>query len=389
MNVLLFTSAMIDQDFADYQNEAKIKPNPSNQNFYSKLIKALALYNKVAVISLRPFVSGMFYKTSLPEEEKEYGNVKFYYVKVDVSKKYKLFNEKVEIIKCAQKAIEDFRSHNFICVTDTLRPNLVKAAKRISEMYVRKVVGMLTDNPNNLSNVSTTYIKTIKKAVIKLDGYLALTSKLVDVFDPEKPSYIFEGLAHDEEYFKKNPLYDYYFFAGSLYERYGVKNMVEAFHKSSVKAKLVIAGSGPLADYVNKMSIEDYRILYLTQLSKDKIIGYEKNALININPRPLNNEVDSESVPSKLIEYLASGVPTMSTKYPKFYSVFRDNVYWIENNDVNSIKDALEQFEKEPKVIAQKKASAARAKAFEFYGIDVQGEFITHFLDSVSSSKRS
>ena len=37
----LFTSAMIDQDFADYQNEAKIKPNPSNQNFYSKLIKAL------------------------------------------------------------------------------------------------------------------------------------------------------------------------------------------------------------------------------------------------------------------------------------------------------------------------------------------------------------
>ena len=92
MNILLFTSAMIDKDFAEYQNEAKIKPNPSNQNFYSKLIKALALYNKVAVISLRPFVKGMFYKNSLPEEEKECGNVKFYYAKVDIRKKYKLFN---------------------------------------------------------------------------------------------------------------------------------------------------------------------------------------------------------------------------------------------------------------------------------------------------------
>ena len=60
MNIVVLTSSMADADFNEFAKSARIKPNPSNQNFYNKLIKALSFYNNVSVLSLRPFVKGMF-----------------------------------------------------------------------------------------------------------------------------------------------------------------------------------------------------------------------------------------------------------------------------------------------------------------------------------------
>ena len=79
MNVLVFTSAMTEKDFATFQSEAKIKPNPSNQNFYNKLIRTLALGNNVAVVSHRPLAKGMFKSNSLEEDESVEGNLTYYY----------------------------------------------------------------------------------------------------------------------------------------------------------------------------------------------------------------------------------------------------------------------------------------------------------------------
>ena len=64
MNVLILTSAMTEKDFASYQNDAKIKPNPSNQNFYSKLIRCISTRNNVSVVSHRPLSKRMFKQKS-------------------------------------------------------------------------------------------------------------------------------------------------------------------------------------------------------------------------------------------------------------------------------------------------------------------------------------
>lgn len=386
MNVLVLTSAMIDSDFSSYQNQAKIKPNPSNQNFYSKLIKALALRNLVSVVSHRPIVKGMFKTNVLNASRSSDGNTNYFYTRIEASRKYKLLNEQNEILSSASEAIEEMHIKDFVIVTDTLRVGLLKAALKLGEQHNVKVVGMLTDNPDNLSSKNKAYSRKIKALVSKLDGYLSLSNGLCEVFNSSLPSYVFEGLVSDDDYFKKEPVYDYYFFGGSLYERYGVKNLVDAFHNSSAKSKLIIAGSGPLAKYIEQLSYEDYRILYLTQLPKERIVGYEKNAIANINPRPLDKHLDNESVPSKLIEYLSSGVPTISTKYERLYGPFKDDVYWIEGNDVVSIQNAIEQFEQSNKDETKKKAFIARQKAFEFFGLSVQSESITHFLTELNSS---
>ena len=387
MNVLVFTSAIPDSLFATYQEGAIIKPNPSNQNFYSKLIKTLAINNNVAVVSHRPFVKGMFKRTnSLENDIVMDGNVKYYLTNINGSKIYKLFQERKSIEKAALSAIEDFVSNDFIIVTDTLRLNLLRAAKRIANKFNVKIVGMLTDNPMNLSSGDKVLKQYIKNQGSSLDGYLSLTDGLVNIYNPNAPSYVFEGLVAEEYEGRKDPIFNYFYFGGSLYERYGVKTMVDAFHKSNIKTKLVIAGSGPLDKYIEQMAESDYRILYLSQLSKEKNIAYLRNSIANINPRPLNTKLDKESVPSKLLEYLSIGTPVISTKYPKFYGLFKDDVTWIDGNDVESMKIALESYDFANQEKYLKRAATARRKVFEFYGLNVQAESIDHFLAAINSS---
>jgi len=387
MNILVFTSSMPDYMFSSYQDEAIIKPNPSNQNFYSKLIRSLSLLNNVSVVSHRPFVKGMFKNTNvLGSDFAIEENVKYYFTNVRGDKIYKLIEECKNIIKAAESAIEDFVSDDFIIITDTLRPNLLKAAKIVAKRHNVKVIGVLTDNPTNLSSGRPLIKKFIKKQAALLDAYLALTEGLAHTFNPNIPSYVFEGLVAEENEGKKDPIFNYFFFGGSLYERYGVKTMVDAFHKTNITSKLVIAGSGPLDKYIEKMAEEDYRILYLSQLNKERLIAYLRNSIANINPRPLNPELDKESVPSKLLEYLSIGTPVISTKYPKFYSLFKDDVSWIEGNDFESMKLAFESYNVNKQEEYLKKAATARRKVFEFYGLKVQSESITHFLAQINSS---
>ena len=386
MNILVFSSAMRQSDFAKYQHDAKIKPNPSNQNFYYKLIKALAINNNVSVVSHRPLVKGMFKKNDFETDTVIDGNIKFYYTANKPTKVYKLLNEKSSIEKTAKQAIDDFLSNDFIIVTDTLRLNLLKAAKKIAKQYNVKIVGMLTDNPMNLSSGSNFVKARQKLEASNLDGYLALTQGLVNAFNPNVPSYVFEGLVMEEDEGKKDPIFNYFYFGGSLYERYGVKTLVDAFKKSNVKAKLVIAGSGPLDKYIEQAAEDDYRILYLSQLSKEKNIAYMRYSIANINPRPLDPQIDNESVPSKLLEYLSIGTPVISTKYPKLYSTFKDDVSWIEGTGVEAMKIALVSYDISKQENYMKKAATARRKVFEFYGLDVQAESIDHFLAEINSS---
>ena len=383
MNILVLTSAMIDQHFAIYQDKAKIKPNPSNQYFYSKLIKCLAIQNKVSVVTLRPMVKGMFAEKSLGIEKHISNNATYYYSHVQAGMLYKTFSEISDVIRTAKEAINDLIGEKFVIVVDTLRYNLLRAAIKLGKMYNAKVVGMLTDNPFNLSGAKPSYASSLKNYALKCDGYLSLTQKMVDNLSPYTPCYIFEGLVDEEIESKKAPISNYFFFAGSLYERYGVKRLVDAFHGSQCKNKLVIAGSGPLSKYIDKVANEDSRILFLSQISKDKVTAYERSSIANINPRPINKKLDSESVPSKLLEYISIGTPTISTKYDKFYKLFNEDVYFIDAEEATTLAYALEDFEKLDQTELKKKALVAKSKAFEFYGLDVQCEAITCFLNKI------
>ena len=127
-NILLLSSVMIESEFASYQAKANVKPNPSNQNFYARLLKALSLTYNVSVISHRPFIKGMFHEKYLMSSMSIDGRNHFYYAHIGCSKGYKLFKEAKCIDDMVQSAIIDFNSDDFVVVVDVLRYGLLKAA---------------------------------------------------------------------------------------------------------------------------------------------------------------------------------------------------------------------------------------------------------------------
>lgn len=386
--VIVLTSSMIEDDFLKYQDIAKKKSNPSNQNFYSKLIKALSIFNDVSVISHRPISTQMFDKTEFESKKSQSDNISYYYTYISNHISYKPLHEFKSIYHEATKCIDDLHTNDFVVIVDVLRYNLLKAARKIGRKYHVPVIGMLTDNPQNLSAVTKKYINKIFSYALSLDGYLSLTNGLLKVFNTKnKPFYVFEGLVETISETKKDPLGEYLFFSGSLYERYGVKTMIDAYCASNIKYKLIICGSGPLEEYITNKEAEDSRILYLSQLDKNKILSLQQHAVANINPRPLNDKLDQESIPSKLLEYFASGAPTLSTKHPLLYKIFKSDAVWFENGEFESFKNGFDAFMTYNSTSLKKMASSAKIKVYSLFDLRVQGESITHFIDSLRTSE--
>ena len=71
MKIIYFTTAQEEKDYRTFMTYWKIPLNSSNQNFHNKLIRALAIKNKVEVISIRPFSISKTRVTKLPRETKD------------------------------------------------------------------------------------------------------------------------------------------------------------------------------------------------------------------------------------------------------------------------------------------------------------------------------
>jgi len=386
MNILFLTSSTSEKVFNELCEFSDVKPNPSNQNFYHRLIHSLAMYNDVSVISHRPSVNARG-KVNTGRYYDEEEQVKYYYTSSKPSKLYKIFSEKNEIINVSYKTILNWPVREFIIIVDPLRRNLTKAALRLKRRFGVPCIGMLTDNPKNLSKQKLSLSNQIIKNTKDFDGFLALSDGLIKAYEAsEKPHYIFEGLVEDIPEYRKEPIGEYFAFAGALYERYGVKNLVEAFGQVNTTNKLVIMGSGPLKNYINQKAEEDPRILYLSQIPKNRVFAIEQHAIANINPRIFNETLDAESVPSKVLEYISSGRPTISTMHSKLFSIFPNDIYWVKDDSINALKEAMELVLKEKNADRNLKALTAKNKVYDMYSVAVQGESITHFLKSFKTS---
>lgn len=383
MNILLLTSAMSESQFTLFYNKALIKPGYTNQSFFSKFIKSLSINNNVAVVSARKLQKGQIKENYLEAQEFENGNTKYFSTYVEPGHRFKTFREPKEIMKMAKRAIDSFLSDEFIIVTETLSYNLLKCALKLGALYKKKVVGVLTGSPFHVPDIKKDNAAALVSQIYKCDAFISLKRNLVDQIDPDAEAYVFDGLVEEQTQVKKEPLSGYFFFNGYLSDHFGIKRFVDAFHQSECKSKLIIAGNGPLAKYIDKLSKEDYRILFLSQISKEKVLSYSLNSIANINPGSLDSRLEKDISPFELVEYLSLGIPVISTKSPRFYRVFKNDVTWIEDDTLTTMAYTLEDFEKSDLSEAKRKALTARAKAFEFYGLDVQCEGLTHFLNKI------
>ncbi|HOH68634.1 MAG TPA: glycosyltransferase, partial [Bacilli bacterium] len=126
---------------------------------------------------------------------------------------------------------------------------------------------------------------------------------------------------------------------------------------------------------------------YLGMLSREEVHKYEQHADLNINPRLFDENLDKYSVPSKVLEYLASGAPLLSTLHSTLRDEFCGEAIWVKDGSVDELRKAMNLFLNFQNGDMKKKAQLAKEKVLAKYGLENQGKLIYEFL--VSSSSRS
>lgn len=189
-----------------------------------------------------------------------------------------------------------------------------------------KFVSIVTDMPG-IDVFEESITKRIKASLIKFfltrsDGYILITEQMNDIVNPhKKPFMVMEGLVDinmtNNFIRKKTKKERIILYSGGIYERYGVKNLLEGFMTlNDSDARLHIYGAGPLEEKMSDFMKRDSRIKYFGVVSNQVLVKKQMEATLLINPRPTFEDFTKYSFPSKNMEYMVSGTPTVTTLLP-------------------------------------------------------------------------
>lgn len=378
MNVIYFTTAQDKKDFANYLTLWNLPINNSNQTFHNKLIRAISINNHVDVISIRPFSKSKCNVDHLKSYNNDTGSIFWHYPKIGRNKITTVASLKKEV-----KALFKNFPRNSLIVTDTINPTVLYLATYFAKKQKLPIIGVCTDSPSNIAGTSRTYTMLLLRLARTLNGYICLTQGLNELFnDHNKPSIIFEGIVENGEIAKKENEYGkYIFYCGVLSEKYGIYNFIRFFQvyiKGDVK--LVLCGHHADESRLNSIANNDPRIFYLRNVANDEVLSLEASAWCNINPRPFSEDLDRYSVPSKVLEYLNSGAPTISVKNTRLQKYFNADAIWIKNNNDEDFVEAFQKLNSFTDEEKEHMINRAKKSVQKHYSIDAINAKLDGFL---------
>lgn len=133
-------------------------------------------------------------------------------------------------------------------------------------------------------------------------------------------------------------------YAGTTNTRYGVVELCRAFKKvQGDDLILAICGSGDGAEQIAVHASEDPRIRYLGQLPRSTVLQLERAATLLVNPRSNVEAFSAFSFPSKILEYMSTGVPVLCYKLGGIPSEYDSHLSYIPGDTPEEFAGALER----------------------------------------------
>lgn len=261
----------------------------------------------------------------------------------------------------------------------------------------RKAVIVVTDAPGVVLISDSGFVRFLKRvdhhlvktALGKVDGVVALTQALVDDFSPNCKSLVLAGFMDRNLEELDPPLRECgdvfnIAYAGGLSDEDGLGYLLDAVRSiQGIPVRLTLYGKGELEERIKMAAAADSRIEYGGVVSPRQLAPLLQSADLLINPRPSNQDFVRHSFPSKLIEYMALGVPVLSTILPGIPRDYLECMYLINNESADGIRDAIVDIARAPLVERAKVGLRARTFVVSAASEKAQGGRIVEFLKSL------
>lgn len=234
--------------------------------------------------------------------------------------------------------------YNFSCIS--LAPKIKKLFPRI------KIILLVTDLPEFMSTDHSFHAKI--ESVLDLfreqfnyadfvDAYILLAEKMVERLPiGRKPWHLMEGIYNIDDSQKEQkedgPKENIILYTGNLGLRYGIVDLLKAFSLiEDSDYQLWFRGNGECEAEILQYMQNDKRIKLLEKVSRKELLSLEKQAKVLINPVKPSEPFTSYFFPSKTLEYMASGTPTIMYKLSCLPPGYENHLYFIDGETPQDI----------------------------------------------------
>ena len=393
MRILYGYSNCTDKTYNRIVSERNASVLTPDQKYHGLLIKGLAANGaEVRCFSGLPINRAVTARKLIREPDEQEGNAHFHYIttlNLPILRQLMIFCGTFFGVLRAKKDKET------VAVCDCL--NIANAYGMTLAARMRKipVVSIVTDLPD--MERESDFLKSFNNRLFrKTDAFILLTDEMSKrVNSDNKPYIVLEGhvdanapLPEEQTPYELSCGRRVILYAGSLKRIYGIVNLVEGFVKAELPdAELHIYGDGDYREELEQLAKKYTNVHYLGIKKNREIVEEEQKASLLVNPRPTAPEYTKYSFPSKNMEYMASGTPTLTTKLPGMPEEYYPYVYLLEDETPDGVAEQLKIIFAQPYEKRRKKALSARRFVLENKSNIVQSRKILDFLQATFGNK--
>lgn len=288
-----------------------------------------------------------------------------------------------------EKLIRSFNAEEIVIVSNCIQFLSAWPIVSVARKYKVKIATIVPDLPDcDMCSYHgpRLLIKWYKSLNLKykksFDGYVCFSELQMTYLNQKSSHMVMEGFCTTEKQIttvEKSPKFTI-LYAGGVRIEYGIKELVEGFLLADIpNSELLIFGDGNYANDLRELS--DPRVKYFGVVDKSVVLEYERAASLLVNPRPTTEAFSYLSFPSKILEYMVSGTPLMTSHLGSIPKEYDDYLLYFDQISSIEIAKKLKDASRDENL----SVIGLKAKAFveKEKNVDVQAKRVVDFLQSL------
>lgn len=360
MKILLLGSLISAAQMEQLNSNSKEKASVAPVNYETMLAKGLvengAKVDALSVPAVAAFPHSI-YKHIDGKQETIENNIQIRWVpfiNIQGLKQLSIKRNVEKLLKQWLQENEDVKDK--VVLMYSIYPPYTEPAVRLCKEYGCHLSAVITDLPEymyswkNMKGIRGWYSKRLSEKMLELQGscdsYILFTKPMAAKMGIEDKPYmvsegfcdasIFDDIPDQEKYPRKTIVY-----GGNLSRLYGIQILVKGFMQTDLDAELHLYGAGGDAAFIKECAMKDSRIKFFGRVDRKTLLVALKKAHLLVVNKPTADDYSNYSFSSKILEYMASGTPLLTTKVGGMPEEYLKYVYIIEDESINGISTAL------------------------------------------------